>query len=182
MTLQREAMGNTSPDKRGPQQILEAMLRDEQGLRLLAQAIIDGRAGTQPRRVTVGGDFQRGVRDEYGAWHEDPTGKPMPIEDDWLRYEIYPENAALPQPVAPPNETPRMKATRLKSQITQYIEQANLWVDELANVEDPGPTPPRQGWMGKTDRGPEPSDGRPLADQLLGTSRRTPDAPLQRMK
>ncbi|WP_432184166.1 hypothetical protein [Streptomyces tendae] len=146
--LRREAMGNTGADKRGPQQILEAMLRDEQGLRLLAQAITDGRAGTQPRRVTENGAFQRGVRDEYGSWHEDPAGKPMPIEDEWLRYEAYATGTTLPRPVTPPNETPRMKATRLKSQIGQYIEQINLDVDELANVEEAqgGPLLDKEGW------------------------------------
>jgi hypothetical protein len=146
--LRREAMGNTGADKRGPQQILEAMLRNEQGLRLLAQAITDGRAGTQPRRVTENGAFQRGVRDEYGSWHEDPAGKPMPIEDEWLRYEVYATGTTLPRPVTPPNETPRMKATRLKSQIGQYIEQINLDVDELANVEEAqgGPLLDKEGW------------------------------------
>ncbi|WP_326773023.1 hypothetical protein [Streptomyces sp. NBC_01445] len=146
--LRREAMGNTGADKRGPQQILEAMLRDEQGLRLLAQAIVDGRDGTYPRRVTESGDFQRGVRDEYGNWHEDPKGKPMPIEDEWLRYEVYATGTTLPRPVTPPNETPRMKATRLKSQIIQYVEQINLDVDELANVEEAqgGPLLDKEGW------------------------------------
>ncbi|MGA5118626.1 hypothetical protein [Streptomyces pseudogriseolus] len=146
--LGREAMGDTEADKRGPQQILEAMLADEQGLRLLAQAIIDGRAGTHPRRVTENGDYQGGLRDKYGRWEEDPAGKPMPIEDAWLRYEIYPTGAVLPRPVTPPNETPRMKATRLKGQITQYVEQINLDVDELTSVEEVqgGPLLDKEGW------------------------------------
>jgi hypothetical protein len=146
--LGREAMGNTEADKRGPQQILESMLSDDQGLRLLAQAIIDGRAGAHPRRVTKSGDFERGVRDQYGRWEPDPAGKPMPIEDAWLRYEVYPARATLPRPVTPPNETPRIKATRLKSQIARYIEQINLDVDELANVEelDGGPLLDKEGW------------------------------------
>lgn len=146
--LRRESMGDTGADKRGPQQILELMLRDERGLRLLAQAITDGRAGTHPRRVTKAGAFQRGIRDEYGSWHEDPAGKAMPIEDAWLRYEVYATGTTLPRPVTPPNETPRMKATRLKNQIAQYIEQVNLDVDELANVEEAqsGPLLDREGW------------------------------------
>ena len=146
--LRREVMGNTDADKRGPHLILEAMLRDEQGLRLLAQAIIDGRAGIHPRRVTRSGKFQRGVRDEYGSWREDPAGKPMPIEDEWLRYEAYATGTTLPRPVTPPNETPRMKARRLKSQIARYIEQVNLDVDELANVEENqgGSLLDKEGW------------------------------------
>ncbi|MEV7695285.1 hypothetical protein AB0O62_01975 [Streptomyces sp. NPDC086779] len=146
--LSREVMGDTEADKRGPQQILESMLSDDQGLRLLAQAILDGRAGTHPRRLSESGDYQRGVRDKYGIWEEDPSGTPMPIEDAWLRYQVYPTGAVLPRPVTPPNETPRMKATRLKSQIAKYIEQVNLVVDELANVEEiqGGPLLDKEGW------------------------------------
>ncbi|MFF9920376.1 hypothetical protein ACF1HG_22975 [Streptomyces globisporus] len=146
--LKREVMGDTDADKRGPQQLLESMLSNDQGLRLLAQAIIDGRAGTPPRRLSESGDYQRGVRDKYGAWEEDPSGTPMPIEDAWLRYEVYPAGAALPRPVTPPNETPRMKATRLKSRITLYVEQINLDVEELASVEGAqgGPLLDNEGW------------------------------------
>ncbi|MCS0638698.1 hypothetical protein NX801_24190 [Streptomyces sp. LP05-1] len=146
--LQREAMGSTDADKRGPHQILEAMLHDEHGLRLLAQAVIDGRTGTHPRRVTEEGDFQRGTRDEYGAWHEDPAGHPMPIEDRWLRYETYPTGTTLPRPVTPPNESPRMKTTRLKGQIARLIEQIDLDIDELASVEETqgGPLLDKEGW------------------------------------
>lgn len=141
-------MGDTEADKWGPQQILEAMLINDQGLRLLAQAIVDGRAGMYPRHVTESGDYQRGVRDKYGSWEEDPAGKPMPIDDAWLRHEVYPTGATLPRPVTPPNETPRVKATRLKSQIARYIAQINLDVDELASVEEVqgGPLLDREGW------------------------------------
>ncbi|MEU9490642.1 hypothetical protein AB0D73_02530 [Streptomyces sp. NPDC048215] len=146
--LKREVMGDTDADKRGPQQLLESMLSDEQGLRLLAQAIIDGRSGTHPRRLSESGGFQRGVRDKYGVWEEDPSGTPMPIEDAWLRYEVFPVGAALPRPVTPPNLTPRMKATRLKGRITQYVEQIDMDIDELANVEGAqgGPLLDKEGW------------------------------------
>ncbi|MEU3514615.1 hypothetical protein ABZ770_04885 [Streptomyces sp. NPDC006654] len=151
--LQREAMGNTNADTRGPHQILETMLQDELGLRVLAQAITDGRAGKHPRRVTEDGEFELGRRDELGKWQEDPEGKPMPIEDAWLRYEAYPAGTTLPRPVTAPDETPRMKAARLKEQITKFVEQINLDVDELASVEDSqgGPLLDREGWAKPND-------------------------------
>ncbi|MDT0317974.1 hypothetical protein [Streptomyces millisiae] len=146
--LQREPMGSANADKRGPHQILELMLHDELGLHVLAQAIVDGRAKTRPRRVNENGEFELGSLDESGKWQEDPEGKPMPIEDTWLRYEAYPAGTVVPRPVTAPNETPRMKATRLKGQIAQFIEQTNLDVDELASVEEPGGARllDREGW------------------------------------
>ncbi|MFJ5778793.1 hypothetical protein [Streptomyces sp. NPDC093094] len=147
--LQREAMGSTDADTRGPHQVVEEMLHDELGLRVLAQAVIDGRAGTRPRRVTEDGELALGKRDDLGKWQADPEGKPMPIEDAWLRYEAYPTGTALPRPVTAPNETPRMKVARLKDQIATFIEQINLDVDELTNVEEPqGVTLlDREGWV-----------------------------------
>jgi hypothetical protein len=146
--LKREAMGDSNADKRGPHQILEAMLHDELGLRLLTQAIIDGRAGTHPRRITEEGELELGKPDEQGKWHEDPEGRSMPIDDGWLRYEAYATATALPKPVAAPNETPRMKATRIKGQIAKFIEQIHLDVDELAAVGETqgGPLLDREGW------------------------------------
>ncbi|MEU3740142.1 hypothetical protein AB0E78_24135 [Streptomyces sp. NPDC032198] len=146
--LQREPMSSPNADKRGPHQILELMLHDELGLRLLTQAIVDGRAKTRPRRVDENGEFSLGKLDDFGKWQEDPEGKPMPIEDTWLRYESYPAGTVVPRPATAPNETPRMKATRLKGQITQFIEQTSLDVDELASVEEPEGARllDREGW------------------------------------
>jgi hypothetical protein len=41
-----------------------------------------------------------------------------------------------------------MKATRLKGQITQYVEQINLDADELTSVEEVqgGPLLDKEGW------------------------------------
>ncbi|MEU2043469.1 hypothetical protein [Nocardia niwae] len=147
--LRRDAMANSEADKRGPHQIIEAMLHDERGLRLLAQAVIDGRAGIPPRRVTKDGDFQRGTRDEYGTWLEDPAAEHlMPIEDRWLRTDVYGLSTTLPQAVTPPNETPRMMATRLQNQIARFTEQIHSDVDELAKVQDDddGPLLDKEGW------------------------------------
>ena len=159
--LKREAMGSNNGDKRGPQQILDLMLRSQQGLRLLAQAIVDGRAKEPPRQVTKDGDLVLGVRDEYGAWHANGSGTPMPIDDAWLRYEIFSPGTPLPQPITPPNESPLAKAARLKNQVTTFINQITLDIEELSTISAPqgGSLLDEEGWANPT----------PLLHQLMET-------------
>ncbi len=49
--LKRGPMGSRGSDTRCPQEILALMLQDERGLRILRQAIVDGRANRAPRLV-----------------------------------------------------------------------------------------------------------------------------------
>jgi hypothetical protein len=61
--LKRDPMGgNTDADRRSPQEILGLMLQDERGLRLLRQAIVDGRAEVAPASST------RTARSSMACW------------------------------------------------------------------------------------------------------------------
>lgn len=147
-SLAREPMGDSNADKRGPQSILQLMIEDEMGLRLLAQAIRDGRAGREIRRLDEDGQLILGYRDEEGNWHKDPKGSPMPITDQWLRYEAYSARNPLPRPVVPPQETASMKATRLQKWSEDLVEQLAASLEELATVEGPagGSLLDQEGW------------------------------------
>src|SRR5947207_5346209 len=79
--------GNTDADRRSPQEILGLMLQDERGLRLLRQAIVDGRADVAPRLVDADGQIVHGVLDGNGDVQLDPDGPAVPMTYRCLRYD-----------------------------------------------------------------------------------------------
>ena len=146
--LKREPMGNKAADQRGPQEILALMLQDEQGLNLLRQAIVDGRAGHPPHLVDEEGELVRGRLSDNGGMEPDPDAAPVPITDDWLRYEGFPSGGKPSRPVSIRDESPTMRASRLQNDIIDLIAQMASSLDELDHVEGPsgGALLEQRGW------------------------------------
>ncbi|WP_336217114.1 hypothetical protein [Nonomuraea sp. LPB2021202275-12-8] len=146
--LKREPMGSKGSDQRGPQEILSQMLQDERGLRLLRQAIVDGRAGLAPSLVDTDGQIIHGVLGDDGEIRPDPEGPVVPVTDRWLRYDGFPSGGPTIRPVSIKSETPIMKASRLQQDILHIIEQMAKRLDELEHLEAPagGPLMDQRGW------------------------------------
>jgi len=146
--LKREPMGNRDADQRGPQEILALMLQDERGLRILRQAIVDGRDGAAPRLVEVDGQLIHGRLDADGNIQLDPDGPALPLTDSWLRYEGFPSGGQSVRPVSIHSETPTMKASRLQETVLQVIEQLAKNLEDLDRVEAPsgGALLDQRGW------------------------------------
>jgi hypothetical protein len=149
--LRREAFGSGGQpevDKRGPGEILAAMLTDELGVRLLYQAVVDGRAGVRPRVVDHTGALVKG-RTAGTVVIDDPDGADVEINDGWLRYEAFPTmEPSGPRPGAPKHETPEMTLARLKSYVDLASSQLEEHVDAIERVTDEADSPiiERQGW------------------------------------
>jgi hypothetical protein len=148
--LKRDPMGNTDADQRSPQEILGLMLQDERGLRLLRQAIIDGRAGIDPRLVDEEGQIVHGALNNEGDVGLDPDGPAVPLTDRWLRYDGFPSGGPTIRPVSIRSESPTMTASRLQQHILNIIEQMTRTMDELDNLAAPtgGALLDRSGWPG----------------------------------
>src|SRR6266536_843230 len=148
--LKRDPMGNTDADRRSPQEILGLMLQDERGLRLLQQAIVDGRSGIVPRLVDEEGRIIHGVLDDEGDVRLDPDGPAVPLTDRWLRYDGFPSGGPTIRPVSIRSESPTMKASRLQQHILHIIEQMAKNLDDLDNLEAPtgGALLDQRGWPG----------------------------------
>jgi hypothetical protein len=146
--LKREPMGNKDADQRGPQEILALMLQDERGLRLLRQAIVDGRAGISPRLVDADGQLVHGRLDDNGDVQLDPDGPPVSLTERWIRYDGFPSGGQTARPVLIRSETPTMKASRLQQQVLHVIEQLARSLDELDRVAAPsgGALLEQRGW------------------------------------
>ncbi len=146
--LKREPMGNKHADQRGPQEILALMLQEERGLRLLRQAIIDGRAGVAPRLVEMDGQLVHGLLDGDGDVQLDPDAPAVPLTDRWLRYDCFPTGGRTVRPASIRSETPVMKASRLQQDVLQIIEQLAKTLDELDRLEAPsgGALLEQRGW------------------------------------
>jgi hypothetical protein len=149
--LRREPFGSGGQpriDKRGPGDILAAMLTDELGVRLLYQAVVDGRAGVRPRVVDDTGALVKGGVDGT-AIVPDPDGTEIEITDSWLRYEAFPTHERpSPAPTAPKHETPEMALARLKSYVDQASSRLEEHVDAIERITDEADSPviERQGW------------------------------------
>lgn len=149
--LRREPFGSGGKhgvDKRGPGDILAAMMEDALGLRLLAQAVAHGRAGRRPRVVDDTGALVKG-RIDGNAIIPDPDGTEIELTDSWLRYEAFPAHERPgPAPAPPPQETPEMTLARLKA----YVDQASFKLEEhvyaIEGLTDEAGNPlvERQGW------------------------------------
>lgn len=149
--LKRDPMGgNTDADRRSPQEILGLMLQDERGLRLLRQAIVDGRAEVAPRLVDADGEIVHGVLDDNGDVQLDPDGPAVPMTDRWLRYDGFPSGGPAIRPVSIGSESPTMKASRLQQHILNIIGQMEKSLDELEHLEAPagGALLDQHGWPG----------------------------------
>jgi hypothetical protein len=146
--LKREPMGNKAADQRGPQEILALMLQDEQGLNLLRQAIVDGRAGLPPHLVDEEGAVVRGRLSDNGDMEPDPDAASVPLTDDWLRYEGFPSGGKPSRQVSIRDESPTMRASRLQNDIIDLIAQMASSLDELDHVEGPsgGALLEQRGW------------------------------------
>jgi len=146
--LKRDAMGDKDADSRGPQDLLKLMLEDERGLRLLRQAVVDGRAGIGPRLVEGDGTVLRGKFDSEGELRLDPDGPDVALSDQWLRYEGFPAGGPVIRPIKFGPETPQMKASRLQEQVLSTIDQIGKLLDDLERVEGPGDRElmDRRGW------------------------------------
>jgi hypothetical protein len=148
--LRREPFGSGGQhaiDKRGPGDILAAMIEDERGVRLLAQAVIDGRAGRRPRVVDDNGDLVTG-RIDGTAIVPDPAGTEIEVTDGWLRYEIFPAHERPGPAPKPPQETPEMTLARLKAYVGRTFAQLEEHVDAIDKLRDDAGTPlvEHQGW------------------------------------
>ncbi len=124
------------------------MLQDERGLRLLRQAIVDGRAGVAPRLVETDGQLVHGLLDDDGDVQLDPDGPAAPLTDRWLRYDCFPTGGQTVRPASIRSETPMMKASRLQQHVLQVIEQLAKILDELDRLEAPsgGALLEQRGW------------------------------------
>lgn len=148
--LRREPFGSGGQhgvDKRGPGDILAAMIEDERGVRLLAQAVIDGRAGRRPRVVDDNGDLVKGKVDGT-AIVPDPARTEIEVTDGWLRYEIFPAHERPGPAPKPPQETPEMELARLKAYVDRTFAQLEEHVDAIDKLKDDAGTPlvEHQGW------------------------------------
>lgn len=128
-------MGNPDADQRSPQEILGLMLQDERGLKLLRQAIVDGRSGIPPRLVDMNGQLIQGRLDANGDVQLEPDGSPLLLTERWMRYDGFPSGGQTVRPVSIRSETPTMKASRLQQQVLNVIEQLAKSLDELERVE-----------------------------------------------
>ena len=143
-------MGSRGSDMRGPQEILALMLQDERGLRMLRQAVLDGRAGRAPRLVDTDGQLIHGEAGDDGEILPDPDGPEVPLTDRWLRYDGFPGGGRPVRPASMPPDTPLMKASRLQHDIVHLIEQVAKHLDELDRLESPsgGMLLDQIGWPG----------------------------------
>ncbi|MFC1417306.1 hypothetical protein [Streptacidiphilus cavernicola] len=137
-SLKRDAMDNKGGDSRGPQDLLKLMLEDERGLRLLRQAVVDGRAGVAPRLVEEDGSVIRGRVDPEGELQRDPEGPDLVLTDQWLRYDGFPTGGPLNRPVSLESDTPSMKASRLQQQLLHTVDQIATMLEDLDRIEGPG--------------------------------------------
>ncbi|OXM50611.1 hypothetical protein CFP71_27055 [Amycolatopsis thailandensis] len=150
-SLRREPYGSggTDADKRGPNDVLGAMVEEAQGLHLLYQAIVDGRAGRRPRVVDENGRLVRGHLDGSDGLIEETGGDEITITNGWLRYHAFPRPGVdRPMPTPPENETPAMRLARHKTTIERQLAILEQEVENLEEVIDNGGTPlvELQGW------------------------------------
>jgi hypothetical protein len=148
--LKRDPMGSRGSDTRGPQEILALMLQDERGLRILHQALVDGRANRAPSLVDAEGQIAHGEVGDDGEIRPDPDGPEVSLTDRWLRYDGFPSGGRPIPPASMPSDTPLMKASRLQHDIVQLIEQVAKHLDELDRLESPagGMLLDQIGWPG----------------------------------
>lgn len=147
--LKREAMGSRSTsDHRGPQDILGLMLEEELGLRILAQSIIDGRAGRPPRLVDEDGMVVHGAFGTDGKFHTDPKAPEAQLTDQWLRIEGFPAGGPSPQAASFRSETPTMMASRIQQTILRTVEETSGLLDQLDRIQadDGGVLMDQDGW------------------------------------
>lgn len=146
--LKREPVGNKTADQRGPQEILKLMLDDEQGVRLLRQAIVDGREGIVPRLVDEEGYLVRATPQDNEEGESGTDLPPENLTDEWLRYDGFPGGGRTIRPVLVHSETPLMKAARLQRHVLDLINQLESRLDELDHLEGPagGVLLDQRGW------------------------------------
>lgn len=146
--LKREPVGNKTADQRGPQEILKLMLSDEQGIRLLRQAIVDGRQGIAPRLIDEEGHLVRATPEDNNGVEHDADLPPTNLTDEWLRYDGFPGGGKTNRPVSVQGETPLMKAARLQGHVLDLINQLASHLDELDRLEGPagGVLLDQRGW------------------------------------
>jgi hypothetical protein len=135
--LKRDPMGgsNADSDRRSPYEVLGLMLGDQRGLRLLRQAVVDGRAGVAPRLVDADGQIVHGTVDASGDVTEDDGAPPVSVSDRWLRYDGYPAGGRAIRPVSIGPETPTMTVARLQRAVLDLVDQLARRVDELDAIE-----------------------------------------------
>jgi hypothetical protein len=136
--LKREPVGNKNADQRGPQEILKLMLDDGQGIRLLRQAIVDGREGITPRLVDENGHFVRETPKNDDGAEQDANLPPEKLTDVWLRHDGFPSGGKTNCPVSMQGESPAMKAARVQRNVLDLINQLATHLDELDRLEGPG--------------------------------------------
>ncbi|WP_427888647.1 hypothetical protein ACQHIV_35270 [Kribbella sp. GL6] len=149
--LRREPFGSggTTADKRGPQDILSAMMDTIQGVHLLHRAVVDGRAGHAPRIVDESGEPVRGHLSDSGALVVESTGTEVAISDRWLRDDAFPRSGvSRPMPTPPPSETPEMALARIKHAIAVTLESLEGEIEHLEEKtgDDGTPLIEIQGW------------------------------------
>lgn len=149
--LRREPYGSGGRpvDKRGPGEVIAAMLKDEPGVRQLHRVVVDGRAGLKPRVVDHTGALVRGTMAGNGVIVEDPAGPEIEMTDTWLRYEAHPAlDRPGPAPEPPEDETAPMALARLKASVGRVSAEVEEYVDQIERLVDGAETPlvEQQGW------------------------------------
>ncbi|MEV6363200.1 hypothetical protein [Nocardia asteroides] len=146
--LKRDALGNTDGDTRGPHDVLKRMLEDERGLRLLRQAIVDGRAGIPPRIVDANGLLVHGILSDSGEVQEGTSGEDVAVTDRWLRRAVFPTGGPVSRPVTLPSDTPLIRATKLQVAVLDAVDDVAKMLEELEGVEAPtgGRLMDQRGW------------------------------------
>ncbi len=154
-TLKREPVGDKTADTRGPQEILKLMLGDEQGLRLLRQAIVDGREGIAPRLVDEAGQLVRATPTDDDGDESNSELPPEDLTDKWLRYDGFPSGGKTNRPVSVHDESPGMKAARLQRDVLELVNQLTSHLDELDRLEGPagGVLLDQRGWPASETKG-----------------------------
>lgn len=153
--LKREPVGHKQADQRGPQEILKLMLDDKQGVRLLRQAIIDGREGIAPRLVDEDGHLVRATPEDDEGSEQDADLPPKNLTDEWLRYDGFPSGGKANRPVSIHSESSVMKAARLQRHVLDLINQLASHLDELDRLEAPagGILLDQRGWPASETKG-----------------------------
>jgi hypothetical protein len=153
--LKREPVGDKAADQRGPQEILTLMLDDGQGVRLLRQAIVDGREGIAPRLVDEDGHFVRATPGDNDGGEQDADLPPENVTDEWLRHEGFPSGGKINRPVSVRGESSVMRAARVQRHVLDLINQLASHLDELDRLKGPvgGVLLDQRGWPASETKG-----------------------------
>lgn len=109
-------------DRRPPSELVEGMLMSPRGIKQLAQAITDGRAGQRAARVL----------DADGSIDQSGIGTPVELKDEHVRGDLVPRTG----PVAPPPRNPHAEFMDAIARLSRELQAVRLADSDLRSVED----------------------------------------------